>query len=43
MTDRARAIKVLIDEGRNEEAKDLVPQEEPYPLPKNLEGLLGME
>jgi hypothetical protein len=32
----------LVDEGKVEEAKGLVPEERPYPLPRELETLLQM-
>lgn len=43
MTERARKIRALIDQGRVGEAKELVPDEQPYPLPEDLRVLLGMD
>ncbi|KAA8910246.1 ATP-dependent RNA helicase DHX8 [Sphaerosporella brunnea] len=43
VTERAKKMKTLIDEGRVQEASELVPAERPYPLSTDLELLLRME
>ncbi|KAF8243870.1 hypothetical protein K440DRAFT_656095 [Wilcoxina mikolae CBS 423.85] len=42
VTERARRVKELVEEGRVQEARMLVPEERPYPLSKELEEWLKM-